>query len=59
MQNHKLQEIILRNVYSEKIALLRKINSTGILPYLPDDLILYIIQFLVTSLYTLIYPLGN
>jgi hypothetical protein len=49
MQNHKLQEIILRNVYSEKIALLRKINSTGILPYLPDDLILYIIQFLVTS----------
>jgi len=48
-KQNRLKELILHNVYAEKIALLRKINSTGILPYLPDDLILYITQFLVST----------
>ena len=46
--NQQIHNKILNSVYCEKIYLLNKINSMGILPYLPDELITYILQFFVT-----------
>ena len=48
MQITKLCNKILHNVYRNEVFLLNKINSLGILPYLPDELVKYILQFLVT-----------
>lgn len=46
--NQQLNTEILHNIYHNEIYLLNKINSFGILPYLPDELVTYILQFLVS-----------
>ena len=38
-QSNKIHNEILNNIYHDKIYLLNKINSMGILPHLPDELI--------------------
>ena len=47
-QSNKIHNEILNNIYHDKIYLLNKINSMGILPHLPDELISYIFDFLVS-----------
>ena len=44
-----IHDEILNTVYREKIILFNKLNSLEILPYLPEEIISYILQFLVTS----------
>lgn len=44
-----LTDEILNTIYGEKIILFNKLNSLEILPYLPEEIISYILQFLVTT----------
>jgi hypothetical protein len=45
---HKLNnDIIVNTFYNEKIIFFNKLNSLEILPYLPEEIILYILQFLI------------
>ena len=46
--SNQLRDLIINNKYKNENFLLNKINEVGILPYLPDVIIEYILQYLVS-----------